>query len=191
MNPCFSFSDEELVSHLREGNVDAYSEIYRRYWPILYRHAMRMLKNEEESEDAVQESFITLWKTSAVLEEKTVLGAYLYTLLRNRILGIFRRSAVQSSYIESLGDFMDSGYELTDYAIREKILAALIEQEIENLPARMREVFELKRKQNLSYKQISQVMNISELTVKTQMNKAITILRKKFGDHLTVMFPFL
>lgn len=94
-------------------------------------------------------------------------------------------------HLESLGDFMTAGSNVTDHLARERMLAKQIEKEIENLPPRMREVFELKRKQNLSYKQIAIAMNISELTVKTQMNKAIRILRGKFGNSMNVFFPFL
>jgi RNA polymerase sigma-70 factor (ECF subfamily) len=68
------------------------------------------------------------------------------------------------------------------------MLAKQIEDEIANLPARMREVFELKRKHNLSYKEIATAMNISELTVKTQMNKAIGTLRGKLGNSVNLFF---
>ena len=176
---------------MKDGNKLAFSEFYKRYWPILYRHAFRMLKEEGESEDVVQDTFVKLWKTAPDLPEGTSLGAYLYTLVRNQVLNIIARSNVHASYRNDLKRFMVDGYELSDHLIREKILAKLIEDEIRKLPARMREVFERKRVDHLSYKEIADIMDISELTVKTQMNKAITILRKKLGDHIAIFFTLL
>jgi len=184
-------SDEKLLVLIKSGDKEAYAEIYERYWPLLYRHAIKMLRDSDESEDVIQDVFINFWKKAPELQDSTAVGAYLYTATRNRILNLFTRNHVHVNYLNDLGDFMKNGYELTDHLIREKILAGLIEAEIQKLPSRMREVFELKRKQNLSYKEIADQMNISELTVKTQMNKAITTLRSKFGDHLSVFIPFL
>ncbi|MBT2560201.1 RNA polymerase sigma-70 factor [Pedobacter sp. ISL-68] len=184
-------TDELLLLRLRGGDRLAFQEVYDRYWPILYRHAFKLLKNDSECQDVIQDVFIKLWKIAPDLPVHTRLEPYLYTSTRNHILNIFSHSSVQTAYIESLGDFIESGYEVTDHLVREKILSKLIEEEIQKLPARMREVFELKRKENLSYKEISEQMNISELTVKTQMNKAITILRSKFGENLTIFLPFL
>ncbi|MFN0257294.1 RNA polymerase sigma factor [Pedobacter ureilyticus] len=184
-------SDEQLLALIKSGDRKACSEVYERYWPLLYRHAIKMLRNGDESEDVVQDVFVNFWKKAPDLEDSTSVGAYLYTATRNRILNLFTRNNVHINYLNDLGDFMKDGYEVTDHLVREKILAGLIEAEIQKLPTRMREVFELKRKQNLSYKEIAEKMDISELTVKTQMNKAITILRSKFGDHLSVFLPFL
>ena len=184
-------NDELLLLMLKRGEQPAFSEIYQRYWPILYRHAFRMLKSEAESEDVVQDTFVNLWKAAHDLPDHTSLGAYLYTMVRNRVLNIIAKSSVHASYRNDLERFMVEGYELSDHLVREKVLAKIIEQEIQQLPPRMREVFERKRNDYLSYKEIAEVMDISELTVKTQMNKAITILRRKLGDHIAVFFTLL
>ncbi|TDO24554.1 RNA polymerase sigma factor [Pedobacter duraquae] len=188
---CAKLNDESLLLKLRSGDSASFAEIYQRYWPILFRHAFRMLKNDNEAEDVVQDTFTKLWKAAPELPTDTILAAYLYTIVRNQVLNIIARSSVQASYRTDLKKFMVDGYELTDHLTRERILSKLIEDEIQNLPSRMREVFELKRKQHLSYKEIADVMEISELTVKTQMNKAITILRKKLGNHIALFFTIL
>jgi len=189
MIPDYStYHDEKLLSLLIDRDNHAFSEIYNRYWPLLYKHALRMLKEENESEDVVQEVFTKLWQKAPSLTVNTSIGAYLYVSTRNAILNFFSKNQVHHAYLTDLGKFLDQAQEITDHRIRERILAKLIEFEITKLPPRMREVFELKRKQNLSYKEIADVMNISELTVKTQMNKAISSLRTKFGTHLPVFY---
>lgn len=189
MIPDYSlYDDSKLASLLIDRDNMAFSEIYNRYWPILYKHAFRMLKEEHESEDVVQEVFTKLWQRAPSLQTDISIGAYLYMATRNAILNFFSKNQVHHAYLADLGSFLDQAQEITDHRIRERILSKLIEEEIEKLPPRMREVFELKRKKNLSYKEIAGVMNISELTVKTQMNKAISTLRTKFGNNLPFFF---
>jgi RNA polymerase sigma-70 factor (family 1) len=189
MSPEYAtYDDSKLASLLIDRDRGAFAEIYSRYWPILYKHAFRMLKEENESEDVVQEVFTKLWQKAPSLQADISIGAYLYISTRNAILNFFSKNKVHHAYLSDLGNFLDQAQEITDYRIRERILSKLIEGEIEKLPPRMREVFELKRNQNLSYKEIAGVMNISELTVKTQMNKAISTLRNKFGNHLPSFF---
>lgn len=186
-----AYNDEKLLSLLIDRDKVAFSEIYSRYWPLLYKHAFRMLKEANESEDVVQEVFTKLWHKAPTLQSDVSVGAYLYVSTRNAVLNLFSKNQVHHAYLSDLGQFLDQAQEVTDYRIRENILAKLIEDEIQKLPPRMREVFELKRKQNLSYKEIADVMNISELTVKTQMNKAISTLRNRFGNHLPFFLTVL
>lgn len=188
MVDCSSLADNELVALIKQGDKRAFSEIYQRYWPLLFRHARKLLQDEEGSKDIVQDVFISLWPAVLDFDGKTILSSYLYASTRNKILNIFRRNKLANAHLESLAVFMMEGENVTDHLVREHMLASQIEEEILNLPARMREVFELKRKQHLSYKEIAEVMNISDLTVKTQMNKAITILRSKLGNTLDSFF---
>jgi RNA polymerase sigma-70 factor (ECF subfamily) len=186
-----SYTDAELIALLKGGDRTAFSEVYQRYWPLLFRHARKLLQEDEGAKDVVQDVFISLWAAVFEFNEGTALSAYLYASTRNKILNTFRRNKVAAAHLESLGKFMDQGTNVTDHLVREHMLAKQIEDEIANLPARMREVFELKRKHNLSYKEIATVMNISELTVKTQMNKAIGTLRGKLGNSVNLFFLLL
>ena len=74
----------------------------------------------------------------------------------------------------------DSGIQ-TDFLIRENDLKTLIEKEIQALPPRMKEAFQLSRKEKLSHKEIANLMDISEQTVSTQIKKALRILRVRLG----------
>lgn len=186
-----SQSDQELIALMRLGDKAAFSEIYQRYWPLLFRHARKLLQSEEAAKDVVQDVFVSLWLAVTEFDEHSSVSAYLYAITRNNVLNRIRHNKVAHAHLENLGDFMSKGIDITDHLVRERMLAKQIEEEILNLPVRMRKVFELKRKHHLSYKEIAVVMNISELTVKTQMNKAITLLRAKFGKSMNVIFPFL
>lgn len=174
-------SDSDLADLLKSGDKLAFTEIYERYWGVLLRHARRMLHDDEETKDVLQEVFITLWNKAPELELNTSLSSYLYALVRNRILNLIARDKVKASYLASLEDFIDHGEATADYAIRTNQLAAQIEEELALLPPKMRAVFELSRKHNLSYHQISEKLSISDNTVKKQISKAIKQLKLKLG----------
>ncbi|RBQ07925.1 RNA polymerase sigma factor [Pedobacter miscanthi] len=183
------YSDQALCSLLKEGDRQAYIEIYTRYNSLLYQYAYKKLRNREEAKDVVQEVFIQLWKRHQQLSFDTALAGYLYQSVRNRALNIFAHQQIEQKYIDSLNDFLDTETSGTDYLVREKDIAALIEKEINALPPKMRKVFLLSRRQHKTYKEIAAEMNISEDTVNTQMKRALKTMRNRLGP-LFVLIGF-
>lgn len=181
-------SDQELLLLLRAGDWNAYEQIYHRYKFILHNHAWNKTRNREESQDIVQEIFTILWAKREKLDVNTNLAGYLYTSLRNYILNQIVHKSVQDKYIASIQSFVDQDAEKADHRVRESELKAQIEKEIDALPARMKEVFQLSRKENLSHKQIAELLGITEQTVKKQMTNTLKILRGKLGLFNYLLF---
>jgi len=183
--------DVDLVILLKTGDEDAFTEIYNRYWSVLYLHARHMLNNRDNARDIVQEVFTNIWNKAKDLELSTSLNAYLYKSVRNSVLNLIRKEKQESHYITELGDFYDKGDFITDVQVNFNELKRLIDQEVQMLPKKMRQVFEMSRNENLSHAQISEKLNISDLTVKKQINKAIHILRRKLDIPLSVLVIYL
>jgi RNA polymerase sigma-70 factor (family 1) len=181
------YADEELSILLNKMDHKAFSEIYERYWALLFRHARRMLKDEEQAADLLQDLFTSIWYNAGTVEIKTSLSTYLYSGIRNRIIKLIRHEKVKRNYMFTLVDFLTEGHNSTDEAIREKELRQQIEREIAHLPEKMREIFELSRKSHLSYKEIADQVNISEGTVKKQVYNALKVLRMKLGALFFLM----
>lgn len=176
-----SLSDLELMDLLKSSDGIAYTELYNRYSGALYVHAYNKLRNKEEAKDAVQELFTKLWSNREKLSLNSNVISYLYAAVRNNVFRIIERKGLQSSYITSILHFAEQKNSITDHLVREKMLSAMIEREIAALPAKMREVFLLSRKANLSHKEIGVQLNLSQATVKKQINNALKILRVKLG----------
>ncbi|HWZ03013.1 RNA polymerase sigma-70 factor (ECF subfamily) [Mucilaginibacter frigoritolerans] len=173
--------DHELIDLLKSGEHAAFIEIYERYWTVLYLHARKILRNEAEAEDVVQEIFSSLWLKKEDIVLKSSLSSYLYSAIRYRIFNQIEHKKVISDYLKSLQQFIKEGEFVTEELYREKELAELIEKEIQALPSKMRQIFELSRKQYLSYKEIAEELEISEHTVKSQVSNALRILKLKLG----------
>ncbi|WP_257669896.1 RNA polymerase sigma-70 factor [Parapedobacter tibetensis] len=178
------------MSLLNKGDHDAFTEIYDRYAELLYRHAHKVLGDTEACNDVVQDVFLMIWNRRNSLEITDSLSAYLYKTVRNKVLDYISHQQVAERYADTIRDFVNQGAWITEDYIREKELLTIIESEKAKLSPRVRQVYELNRELDLSYKQIGQQLNISEKTVKKQVHNALRIIRLKIGSLLSLSFFF-
>jgi len=180
------FTDKELASLIKDDNQLAYTEAFLRYSKLLVAHAYRLLGDQDEANDVVQDVFLILWQNRENLTLNTSLSSYLYTAIRNRVFNRMSHQKVVAKYANSIVNFMEDGHALTDELIRAKELAIIIEQEIAALPPKMREVFLLYKREELSYKEIAVRLDITDKTAKQQVYNAVKNLRLKITSLLSV-----
>ena len=182
-------SDAELAGLLKAGDQLAFAQIYERYWRIIYGHVYKMLLDEEEAKDVIQEVFSEIWIKRE--QQYSNLAGYLYVSARHKVINLIRRNKFHSAYLDALGSFATECSTATIERLDEKDLAAAIEREIQALPPRMKEIFELSRKENLSYKEIAGRLGISDKTVKKQMHKSLQQIRLNLKDSGAVAIVLL
>jgi RNA polymerase sigma-70 factor (ECF subfamily) len=187
MLPYHSFTDEELLSLLKTGDQVAYTEIYHRYKAVLYIFAYKRIGQREEVRDLIHEVFIRLWEKHDVLIIKS-LQPYLFTAVKNGIMDFVSHQQVAARYIDSFQEYVLENEGSTDHLVRHRELLSLIEREIQALPKKMRQVFELSRNTNYTRKKIAQDLAISEDTVKSHMHHALKILKNRLGPLFTMLF---
>jgi RNA polymerase sigma-70 factor (family 1) len=179
-------SDEELKVRVNLPDTSAFEEIYNRYWLALYNKARWTLQDDDEAADVVQDVFSSMFENMGKIKFYDTLPAYLFRALNNRTIDLFRRSKLKDKYLDSFRDFLDRQSVATDSHIRETEMASLIQKEIDALPPKMREIFNLSRKSYLSNKEIAKIVDISEATVKKHLQVAV----KKLRARLTLFFFF-
>jgi len=185
-----ALSDKELLFFLKEESQDAFEEIYRRYWSLMYMHALKMLKDEDDTRDVLQDAFTCLWLNRETIDENSNLAGYLYTCTRNKVLDLIARQRVRVNYLDSLAFFIETNSNRIIDSITEKELAQALEKEIQQLPAKMKQIFEMRIHKHLSYKEIAAELSLSDKTVKKQISNAIKVLRPKL-HHLSGWAVFL
>jgi len=173
-----NLSDEELTVLLKQGDHRAFTEIYNRYWAEMYYHTFRMLKDEDSSKDVVQDVFSSLWLKSSLINTNTKLSGHLYISVRNKVLNLIAHDKIKGDYLTEVAAFVTQATDETVLYDERQILE-IVEAEIKNLPPRMREIFELSRKDNLSHKEIAEKLNLSDQTVKKQVQNALKIIKNK------------
>lgn len=172
-------SDKDLIILLKQGDEIAFAEIYDRYWSAMYAQVYKMLRNTEDSKDLLQDMFSAMWLNAWELKEETKLSGYLYISAKNRVFNLIKRNKVRNDYLSSVIEFFTEQEMATLEALEEKDMMAAVEAEIQQLPPKMREIFELSRKGNLTHKEIAEKLNISDQTVRKQVQNALRILRPK------------
>jgi len=186
MTKYFKCSDRELTVLLKQGSHNAFTEIFNRYNSLMYSHACNKLRSPSDARDIVQEMFTRLWDRREELEVGNNLPGYLYTVVRNQIFNFIKHQKVVTGYAETFCKINEENSATTDYLIRSKQFEAMIQAEIDALPPRMRQVFELRRNENLSNKEVGLRLGISELTAADQMKKAMKQLKTRIGLILII-----
>jgi len=176
-----TFSDLELVNQLKLGKPLAFTAIVERHYNLLFSFAYRRLEDKEQAKDTIYDAFADLWEKHERIGEVPNLEAFLITMVKNRILNHYRRQKISKRYIDHFQQYLDTYQNDADHLVRHNELLALIEKEIAALPQKMRIVFELSRKKGMNRAEIAEYLDIPENTVKTNLQRALRILRSKFG----------
>lgn len=176
-----NFSDAELVGLLAEGDNAAFIEVFDRYYVLLFSFACRRLDDKEIAKDLIHDAFADIWEKRETVNIPGELAAFLFTVVKNRILDHYKHNKVSQKYIDHFQHYIDNHQDSTDHLVRHNDLLALIEKEIAALPEKMRIVFELSRNETMNRKEISEHLGLPENTVKTNMHRALKILRRKLG----------
>jgi len=180
----YSYTDAQLADLYNQRDRHAFEAIYDRYWDLLYIHAKKMLRDEDQAQDVVQELFTTLLSKMGSLQLKSAFKSFLYQSTRNQVLDLIRRDKVKFDYIASIQAYYQEGEFTTDNQLLENELKRTIEEEIEKLPPKMRAIFEMSRKAYLSNQEIALATNTTEENVRKQLRQAIAKLRAKFTYFL-------
>jgi RNA polymerase sigma-70 factor (family 1) len=180
-----SYTDEQLIASLRNGDAGAFTEIYERYWDKLLAYTMRAIRRQPDAEDIVQELFVSIWRRRHELDIERALSTYLYNSARYLAIRHIEKNSTYADYLQRLGlrivieQGTVSGIEAEIFG---RELEAQIDKLILELPEKMQEVFLLSRRHHLSYKEIADRLSISEETVRKQVYKALQILRSRLGS---------
>ncbi|HMR19181.1 MAG TPA: RNA polymerase sigma-70 factor [Sphingobacterium sp.] len=181
--------DKTLLLKVADGNEKAFFGLYDFYWEKLYSVVIAIVKNHNDAEDVVQDVFISLWQNRGALVNIRELKPYLITIARNRAIKVLLKSKQLPASLDSFIHFADScGYSL-DKEYDAKELARIINLQVENLPDKMKEIFVLSRENGLSNKEIADSLNISEHTVKKQINNSIKRIRSQIRFLIIFLFP--
>jgi RNA polymerase sigma-70 factor (ECF subfamily) len=173
-----------LVDRIREDDREAFREFFELHQPGVFGFLFRYTHDRKASEDLLQDTFLNFWQARKGLRADLSARAYLYRIARNLALNhLSRTPRTDIAFREDdapLSLLLQDPHDLYDRLA----LMDDFEKALSDLPERCRAVFVLSRYQGMPYDDIAQSMQISLQTVKNQMSKAISILRKRLARHL-------
>lgn len=184
-----NLTDGQLINLLHGDGEIAFGEVYDRYFDALARYAYKLTYGDDIAYDLVHDVFTNLWAKRTNLQDTypNALRDYLYTAIKNAVLNDRRKAAYHEKNLADFIRYASSHPVPADERVISKQMQEDMDKEIAALPERMREIFLLRSEENLSHAEIAERLNISKLTVKTQINNAIRRLSKKFTPHFILL----
>ncbi|MEJ2903524.1 RNA polymerase sigma factor [Pedobacter panaciterrae] len=176
-------SDAELILLWQNGADNAFEVLYKRYAVGLLSAALSKTRSRELSEEIIQETFLTLFTRKKTANQIINLSAFLYTIVKHKIIDHYRREKLLKRYEEHSSHIFTETDNSTLQTIESKELEQQLIFQIEKLPLRCRSVFNLSRNHHLTNKEIASELHISENTVEQHMRKALRLLRSYFFGH--------
>jgi len=183
-------SESELISQLIEGSESAFELLYHRYSNKVAAFVSQYSNSVEDAQEAVQETFLAVWLNRAKIDTSRSFDNYLLTIAKNFALKIVRKS-IQQKLLEQKLALLSANNEIN--TINREVLSEDVEQKlnqiVQQLPNRSKQVFLLRRLEGLSNKEIAQQLGISISTVENHINLAISRIRQGFSlSEIPILF---
>ena len=191
-------SDQALVEKAKTGDYQAFEALVNRYEGKVYRLSMRMLRNQEDAEDALQEAFLQVYRGLKGFEGRSSFSTWLFRLATNVCLMKIRHRETEPARLLPLEDYLPRHEEgehphiqdwpdkpeevLLTKESREKMLEAL-----EKLPPEYRAVFILRDVEGFSNAEAGEALGISVAAVKSRLHRARLTLRGMLSDYFEKM----
>ncbi len=174
--------DTDLFTRIQADDRYAFSELVNRYSEILFRFIQRRVSCSEDSEDILQEVFVSLWNQRHKITIEISLYPYLFKAAKYKIIDWTINQQKKVIHSEKL--LVSFQEELISHTAEDELLAKelaiLIDTEINKMPATMKSAFSLSRKESMSIKDIASELAISEQTVKNNISLALGWLKLRF-----------
>jgi RNA polymerase sigma-70 factor (ECF subfamily) len=180
--------DEKLLALLKNGDSKSFEVLYQRYHKRVYAYALKLLPSTQDAEEIVQNVFLAVWNQRNSLDFVSSFNLYIFGIVRHLVYRFIKQKVNYEAYAAYVLYSKTEYAFVTDDDVAYKELEQLYNKLIEQLPERRKEIFLLSRKYNLSYREISERLNISENTIDTQIRLALGFIKTELGKALFIMF---
>ncbi|MCX2453732.1 RNA polymerase sigma-70 factor [Pedobacter sp. PLR] len=172
-------SDQELWGEIQQENSKAFDLLFERYWERLYSTCYSYLKNEEACKEIVHNIFLDIWQKRETLEVISF-NNYLTSAARYQVYKVIRKE--KRNPIQLIEDYdqvphLDWVRNQGEEKMRHEEIGRNLEEVLNTLPKRCKEIFVLSRIKNLSNEEIAGQLGISKRSVENQLTQALKVLR--------------
>lgn len=184
----FSYKDEELILEFQNGNEHAYLELVDRYKDKLINFIFHYVGDKDLAEDIVQDTMIKLYKKKHYYKEIARFSTWIYTIARNQAnTELRKRKSRKISFLSQMTkngkdfDLESRSFDLIQ-ELQDDYIGKRIQKAIKSLPDHLRMVITLRDIQNLSYEDISSIVDVPLGTIKSRINRARIQLQAELQD---------
>lgn len=181
---------QRLWQEYRAGDIYALAQLMQNFYPDLFSWGMRLHADRDFVKDCIQDTFLSLWKIQETISSVENVRAYLLVVLKSRLLReLSKKNRMSPTFISE--DYTFSVEFSADLRLIEEehevYQLRKLEQVMNTLPARQKELIYLRFYQNLSFEQIADVMQLGRQSVYNLLQKSLASLRKNWAVGLLLM----
>ena len=181
-------NDRVLLEKLKTGDIACFELLYSKYSGKLYNYVLSLSKGDFYlAEEIVQNVFVKIWEIRQHISTEGSFNSFVYTVGRNMFLNVVKSRLQEHLYHDYVVDHEAVLDNSVEKEIEYKMLEEQINRLIEQLPPARRNIYILSRVKNLPNKEIAALLDISENTVESQLNKATQFMRKNLLPYYSVI----
>lgn len=180
----------ELIAALKNGEHDAYSYLFSKYYRDLVLYGGTIIQNQEVCEDIVQNIFMYIWDNRKNLKIES-LKSYLIKSVKNSCLDEIKHYKIVNEHHDFVIKLNSLESNETEEYLLFSELNTKLEEAIEKLPDEEKITFKMSRIKEMKYQQIAEELNVSVRTVEVRISKSIKHLKEMLKDFfLLLLFIF-
>lgn len=176
-------NDEVLLENLRNDDSKAFEQIFKKYWQKLYLVAKAKLLSHDDAEEVIQGIFSTLWEKRRTLIIHD-LSRYLLVCVKNRVLNHIRTNITKEKYWAHYRAFLPTHNDVTTEAVAFDELDHALQDAVESLPEKSRQVFRLSRVEGRTNAEIANMLALSEKSIEYHLTKSLKDLKVRLKDYI-------
>ncbi len=175
------------IAALKQGDEFIFDEIFNEFHQKVYYYILLKTKSVYLAEEVTQLTFIKLWNNRARLDESVRLSSQVFRIAKTTCIDLLRKKANQLALIATAKEGHPSTNEVSE-SLESQELQYKLDQEVQKMPPMRRKIFELSRFESKTYKEIAQILYLSEKTVENHIGLALKQLRRIFFFFFLLFF---
>jgi RNA polymerase sigma-70 factor (ECF subfamily) len=173
-------NEKQLLFQVSQGDEEAFEKIYHFYSSKLYYKLLKVVKAKLHAEELLQNVFLKIWNNRQNLNGEKSFGSYLYCIAANACYDFFRKTSRDKKFRTQFLKLFATKYSHIEEALIKKESSEILNQAINSLPQKRKQIFILCKFDGKSYREVSHQLGISPSTISDHIVKANHFIRAYF-----------
>lgn len=173
--------ENALIDLVKQSDQYAFRELYDRYSGKLYGNIQRMTKSSDVADDILQVVFVKIWENRFIIDTDRSFKSFIYQIAQNAVFDNFRKEARQRALASATSrhrEELENSESPIEKWLGQKEDKTVLENAVEKLPPRRREIYQLCKLEGLTYAQVSKILGVSTSTINDHIVKASKTLKE-------------
>lgn len=191
------YDEKDILLRVSQGEELAFTQLFNAWQPLLASYIFRITRSKELTAEVVQDVFLKIWMSREALVSVENFKAYLFIVSKNHALNALRKTMRELRNLKIwekqviIQDTDVIARQENETAFNDSSVYTLIDEAIEHLPPRQKQVFLLHRYERLTYNEIAIKLGIGKESVKTHIAFAVKTISKYLTARITLLITFV